>query len=347
MTNILYKLRNQPKIAIITIRIIAMYILLGAIAKVLWGAPSDLPASLIQMMSWDEQNLFDAVIFVELFAACLVIISPRIGWPLISAVLTGFVLVLFQQLLSGEEACGCFGSSFTVPTPVMFGIDLIAVTCILLVQPWESLQTTSWRAWGFIPAPLLAALGVWYVHSATMAPVQVQPGIDDSALVTQIPNKLEDEQHKIESPPELNLPKEPIVKIQLPAPIESDWRLPARFPRNIKLHPPDWINKPLSEVELATWTDTSKMPDDCAIIFYYDTCTHCADHIKSVADSADEVNYVFVQLPTAPNNRFPKIIHSLPEGLHVKLPLGPRWQIKTPWQVEVKAGTVIEATQGF
>ena len=134
LTTTLERLRSRPKVTGVVVRIVATYVLLGAAAKVLWGAPSDLPAALLQMVRWDERVLFDLVIFVELFVAGLAIVSPKIGWPLVSAALTGFVIVLVQQLRGGETSCGCFGSALTVPTQVMLGIDLLALTGMALVQ---------------------------------------------------------------------------------------------------------------------------------------------------------------------------------------------------------------------
>ena len=349
LTTTLERLRSRPKVTGVVVRIVATYVLLGAVAKVLWGAPSDLPAALLDMVRWNEQNLFDLVIFVELFVAGLALVSPKIGWPLVSAALTGFVIVLVQQLRGGEASCGCFGSAFTVPTQVMLGIDLLALTGMALVQPWSSLRSTSWRAWAVVPAPLLAVVGVWYVHSATIAPVQPPPDLDDSALVNQTSDTPENEQLAVDPPPTSPspLPPEPITTQPPPAPKESDWRLPARLPRIITLRPSDWVNQPLRECALATWADTSKMPEDCTLIFYYDTCPHCAEHIEAKADSADRVDYVFIQLPTARNSRYPRVVHELPRGLRVKLPAGPRWQIETPWDVVVGNGIVIDAIKGF
>lgn len=349
LTTTLERLRSRPKVTGVVVRIVATYVLLGAAAKVLWGAPSDLPAALLQMVRWDEQVLFDLVISVELFVAGLAIVSPKIGWPLVSAALTGFVIVLVQQLRGGETSCGCFGSALTVPTQVMLGIDLLALIGVALLQPWSSLRSTSWRAWAVVPAPLLAVVGVWYVHAATIAPVQPPPDLDDSALVNQTSDTPENEQLAVDPPPTSPSPPppEPIVAKRPPAPKESNWRLPARLPRIITLRPPDWVNRPLRECALATWADTSKMPEDCTLISYYDTCPHCAEHIEAKADSADRVDYVFIQLPTARNSRYPRVVHELPRGLHVKLPAGPRWQIETPWDVVVRNGIVIDAIKGF
>ncbi len=350
LTTTIERLRSRPKFTGVIVRIVATYVLLGAIAKVLWGAPSDLPAALLQMVRWDEQILFDLVIFIELLAAGLALVSPKIGWPLVSAALAGFVIVLMQQLRTGEASCGCFGSAFTVPTQVMLGIDLFALIGIALVQPWSSLRSTSWRAWAVVPAPLIAVVGVWYVHAATIAPVPSLPDLDDSALVNQASDASQNEQLAVEPPSASSSTPpqpEPIATEKRPAPKGSDWRLPARLPRIITLRPPDWINQPLRQCALATWTDTSKMPEDCTLIFYYDTCPHCAEHIEAKADSADRVDYVFIQLPTARNSRYPKVVHELPRGLHVKLPAGPRWQIETPWDVLVSNGIVIKAIKRF
>ncbi len=353
LTTTLERLRSRPRVTGVVVRIVATYVLLGAVAKVLWGAPSDLPAALLDMVRWNERHLFDLVIFVELFVAGLALVSPKIGWPLVSAALTGFVIVLVQQLRTGEASCGCFGSAFTVPTQVMLGIDLFALIGIALVQPWSSLRSTSWRGWAVVPAPLIAAVGVWYVHSATIGPAPSHPDLDDSALVNQASDASQNEQLAVDppptsaSPPEPERAPEPIATPQPATPKESDWRLPARLPRIITLRPPDWVNHPLRQCALATWADTSKMPKDGTLIFYYDTCPHCAEHIEAKADSADRVDYVFIQLPTARNIRYPRVVHELPRGLHVKLPAGPRWQIETPWDVVVRNGIVIDVIKGF
>ena len=345
-------LRRRPSIGALVIRVAAAYVLVGAVAKVFWGAPSDLPQALLHAVPLDPEVLFDLVIAVELLCAVMALVAPRLGWPIVAAVLIGFIGVLVQQLRAGELSCGCFGTAVTAPAWLMLSIDSVALLGVILIQPWSSLRSTPWRAWAIIPAPLVAAAGLWYVHWATIAPVGGAVDRDDSVLVSQSETDTPDAEPEIMNPrsaPEAPTPSSPIEdssedSIEEPTPA---WRLPARLPRIIALRPREWINQPLRECALATWADTSKMPEDCTLIFYYDTCTHCAEHIEAKADSAAQVDYVFIQLPTARNSRYPRVVRELPRGLHVKLPAGPRWQIETPWDVVVRNGIVIDAIKGF
>ena len=102
---------SRPRIAALIIRILGLYVLVGALAKVLWGAPSDLPAVLLNAIEWDPEGLFVLVIAVELMTSGVVLIAPRVGWPFLACVLSGFLTVLVLQASMGESSCGCFSST--------------------------------------------------------------------------------------------------------------------------------------------------------------------------------------------------------------------------------------------
>ncbi|UCD76509.1 MAG: hypothetical protein JSV91_06205 [Phycisphaerales bacterium] len=289
--------RRPERAAVITIRVIGLYVLAGALGKAFWGAPSDLPAVLLRAAPGRAEEMFLSAVGAELFAAVVALIAPRAGfWPL-GCLMLAFITVLLGQ--SGElgAPCGCFGAVAIVPAWVILCVDALALAGLFVMQYSGSLCGQPWRPWGLAAGVLVAAAGVVYVRA-------------DAAHA-------------------------------------GDWRSPDTLPRFAVLHPPDWVGKPLRRTGLARWVDTSEFPEDATLILYFETCQQCATHLRELAEDPGGTDYVLIQLPTPPRSRQPIRVKKLPDGMHLTLPGQVRWQVRTPWDVIVEDGKVVEVVKGF
>lgn len=340
--------RSTARLAATVVRLAAAYILAGAIAKVLWGTPADLPAVLRDNAHGQLGLLFELVAAVEVFAAVAALVGPRIAWPCPAALLLVFLGILGAQLSEGATSCGCFGSSVEIPPLVMIVVDAVVLLAIFAVRPWRSLSRYEWNSWGIAVASVAAVGASAYLGFAAEVPQEDLDATDPFAgRRPAIPADA----------PALNLgvaggtitSGTGGATESTDPPRHRAWRLPEHFPRYVILAPDRWVGTRLNATNLATWADVSKFPSDAHLVFYYDTCGHCADHLRLLAEAdadadADErTSYVLIQLPRKPDSRHPVRVDRMPEGLHVSLPAGTRWIIKTPWEVTVKDGRVTAA----
>lgn len=327
--------RTAAVVAAGVIRVAALYVLAGALAKLLWGSPADLPAVLRDHAHGGLGLFFELVVGVEIFVAVVALLAPRIGWPFVTALLLVFLVVLGAQLGEGAESCGCFGSEITIPPWIMLVVDGVLAIAVIGVRPWRSLRRQGWRAWSLAVASLAGFGGFAYLGTVSELPA-------DDLLATDPVHPIRIPGDALDTIPGAAAAAARTGEIEEPHKINR-WKLPEHLPRYVILAPDRWIDKRISATALATWADTAAFSPNARIIFYYDTCDHCADHLRYLADEAPDDDYVLVQLPTGLNNRNPVVVDRTPEAIHVALPSGTRWMIKTPWEVRLEDGVVVEA----
>ncbi len=336
---------HAPGFAGLVVRAGGAYILLGALGKTLFGTPADLPAALLRWMYWDHHALLVLVIAVEALIGMTAIIAPRLAWPIVMAALAAFMAMLGVQMSEGATSCGCFGSALTVPPWVMMVVDGALLALLALSRPWSALAGQPWRWWApGAGAAAAVVAGLWVQQAARVdgpsdgrSPGSTvgdrQPPLDSGSSGTggsasQAPPS--DGSTPPVAPPPDGTPS-------------SSWRLPARFPRYVVLQPGAWIDQPVGETVLATWVDPSLIPGDCDIVFFMETCHHCAAHLRQLAQSPPSIPLVLIQVPTPAGSTYPVVVDVYPEASRLRLPRGTEWHIQLPWHVEIRGGRVRQA----
>jgi hypothetical protein len=327
----------RSRLAAWSVRAAGVLILVGGLAKVFWGTPVDLPSVVLDAGRRAPEAMFLTVVGVELFVGLLALSSPRLGWSAVLALGGVFLSVLVAGLIRGDASCGCFGGGAEVPTWLMLVIDALLLTTVLLGRPWRTLSDNPARPWlaAVIGAAVIPVLIV--VHSG-LAPIDgdldAHDGkVDGSGAPAGIDGR--DAEGVENSAPASDGGSAP--------PDTSAWRLPSVMPRYVRLEPDRWIGRPVQRTALSTWTDVAAFPSDGLIILYLDTCPDCADHLRSLTAQPPELPLVLVQIPSRPTARHPVVVHTLPPGLHVVLPTGPDWMVRTPWELAVSGRTVTDA----
>ncbi len=327
------------RLAATIVRAAAVWILLGGVLKLFWGTPNDLPDVVRDMMWRDPAAWLALVVGVELLIGIAAMISPRLGWWGVAALLAVFTGVAVIETARGSESCGCFGAAVTVPPWVMAAIDVLILAAVLWARPWSSLRNGAWRPWWCIGTGLAAfTFAFLLINEEGDAPDSPTNPLAVSTLPA----------NGVLSPPNgSNFPPDNGSNVaddggEVPTvPDTPEWRLPDRLPRWVELRPQDWVGHDLRATQLAIWTDVSKIPDNSLLVFYYDTCPHCRDLLRQLAANPMGENYVMLRFP--PVRGYPVVVDQRPQGLLVDLPKGTQWVIEVPWKVTVRGGRVERA----
>lgn len=139
------------KIARFAIAAAGFWILLGALFKLFWGTPADLPQS-VKDVPLELGTTYRMAIAIELVLATLAFLKPRWAWlPLLGALMV-FDIILGKEMEAGAASCKCFGGKVEMPPELMMGIDSALFLAIVLTRPWITVGGKG------APAVLLAAL---------------------------------------------------------------------------------------------------------------------------------------------------------------------------------------------
>lgn len=147
-------------------RVAALWVLTGAVLKLVTGSPRDLP-QLVRDLPLDAVLTFQAVISAELFLGVLALVLPRRAWPLLLALLLVFAALLIPQLDQGS--CGCWGRT-TMSPRLMLGMDLVLVGLLIAARPWRAPRAGGRRVRLGLGAAVLAALVPWFWSFQAGAP---------------------------------------------------------------------------------------------------------------------------------------------------------------------------------
>jgi hypothetical protein len=345
-------------------------------------------------MDLDPFAVIPAAVVVESTVGVLALLVPRRGWAPLAALLAAFIAILVLHVRAGGEHCGCLGGALALPAWLMLLIDgslLVAIVALAIARhrhagaPPADGSSTAQRARAggarvgtALPSGLALGLALGWFASARLLPlrpaesrVAIGSGSDGAArpasgqaamnATAEASAPIATASSAASAPP--TLPTTPP-----PSAAPAAWRLPEVIPDQVILRPLQWKGKRLAETELGRWTDTSTFPADATVVIYYESCSHCAAHLRELAEkqaaakpgtdsspgaggAASSANasgaaprYVLVQLPTPAAYTGKLFVDRLPEGMHVQLPAQVQaWVITPPWDVTIHDGVVTDA----
>ncbi len=130
--------RPSPAFPAAAVRLAALWILAGAVFKLGFGTPMDLPKIVREASALPIGTTYRLVIAIELVVVALAFLRPRWGWWVVVFQYLVFEAVLATQIQSGAKACGCFGSKLEALTPtIMMTIDTALLLLLLASRPWR------------------------------------------------------------------------------------------------------------------------------------------------------------------------------------------------------------------
>lgn len=356
------------KLSPLAVRLPALWILGVALIKLVAGSPADIPVFIREnplSQALGEQLNFQLIVAVELSFALIALFVPRVGWWLVSALLTIFVGVLLKLIAEGSTSCGCFGGAISLSPYAMLAIDGSLFAFLLFTRPWQAIPAAPLpmarvalaaivgAVVPFVALPLIDGARRKPATPATDAPVTQPSSTSTGESATSTP--------KLPTPPALpQLPKTNTPPANA-RPNSADgflvpsfdasgkWKLPDSLPRWARLRPPEWIGKSIHETDLAVWMDTRAYPEDGTWILYLETCSHCADYLKTLeANFANDPKlYVFVRLATD-KDETEQVVKIKPPGEQAALPKEVTWVVGPelpPWELVLEGGVVRSATR--
>lgn len=142
---------------VVTRVLFPVWLLTGAILKLVDLSPANLPAALVRGLGGlgvDLAFVLRYSIAVELVVVAVVWLLPRLARPVALAMLLAFVPVLVGDLLLGASSCGCFGA-VPVPPWVTLATDLALLAGVW----WLGGKAPSLRVEGSLPLGRSLAVG--------------------------------------------------------------------------------------------------------------------------------------------------------------------------------------------
>lgn len=124
-----------------SLRLCALWLATGALAKLFLGTPALLPDVIREHTPVSLNLTYTLVIGVELALVALGFLRPRLAWPLFVVLYAFFEFVLTTQLRAGAKSCGCFGDGFHVSPALMMVVDSALLLCLLVTKPWLALRS--------------------------------------------------------------------------------------------------------------------------------------------------------------------------------------------------------------
>ena len=370
------------KLSPLAVRLPALWILGVASIKLLAGSPADIPIFIRENPignALGEQLTFQLIVATEVSFSLIALRSPRIGWWLMSALLTVFVGVLLKLIGEGATSCGCFGGAVKLSPFAMLGIDGTLFAFLLFTRPWAAIQkaplpTAQLALLALVgialPFPALPMIDAWRKEQRAKDPqsARVEPATTEKPATNTntSPSSTSTTPDKPVATKPPQLPTPPQLPKSNPAaanarPNSSDgfltpsvdasgkWKLPDSLPRWARLRPPEWIGKSIHETDLAVWMDTRSYPEDATWILYLETCSHCADYMKALEANFgnDPKLYVFVRLSTD-KDETEQVVKIKPPGEQAALPKEVTWVVGPelpPWELVLEGGVVRSATR--
>lgn len=126
---------KSPLLPALTVRLAALWILVGALFKLLYGTPLDLPP-MVRAVPLEIGLVYKLAIGIELAITAVAFFRPRLGWWLVALQYVAFGVVLAPLVWEGAESCGCFGSSGPKPSTMAI-IDGALLALMLASRPWR------------------------------------------------------------------------------------------------------------------------------------------------------------------------------------------------------------------
>jgi len=293
--------------------LVPIYLLAGALAKIVDGSPSHLPAALVQLagrVDWDLLYILRLSIAAELTVAGVMLLLPRLSRLAGGMILGLFFPILVGDLLLGASSCGCFGAVAIPPIVTLF-VD----GCLFAGLVFFGGRDERFRWSPTLSSVRVLLAGLWTVF-AFMLGFAVTPPAPAASSET---GAVETEQ------------------VDQPAPLpEKGYFLP-RYA--------DWVGKKWTEIPLASWI--SGVPSDWKwkgieyVLLYRKDCEHCHDLMLTYFSDVLPIPVLAVAVPE--KQGFPeKNIQDFPciECRKAELPSGVDWFFKTPVLIRIEDGVI-------
>jgi len=300
----------QARIGVVTTRVVVpLWLILGAVLKIIDGSPSPLPSVLIKYLGGAGIDLLFVLKFsiaIELIVAGVMILVPQLARFTGLLLLGGFFPILVAELVTGASSCGCFGAVTVHPAITMSTDGAFFLIVLLLGRKATSLKMTP-----VLPLGRTLVAGIWMIIAFALA-FGYSPSSAEAGLNTNNPDGNNG----------------------------SSIAVPEYFLPNYD----EWLGQAWSDVPIAPFI--SVIPDDFDsgrhyVLFYRKDCEHCHELIEVFFTGPLSVPTLAIAVPDV--DGFPSegvLSFSCDECSHAELPSGCSWFMTTPVLVRLNEGLV-------
>jgi hypothetical protein len=293
----------------IAVRVSALWLFAGAFFKLFFGNPNLIPPLVREHTPFSLILTYEIAISIELAIVALAMLKPRVGWLAITPLFVFFLVLLGDMVRQGKSNCGCFGNAFELHPLVMMSIDAACLGFVLATRPWSAPfgRGAPWAAVG-------TAMAIGVVLPWIVIGDKSQKPADPGLVVT------------------------PGNGTTAPVP-------PADGGRKVwvEMHPERWTGQTVYDIaELTRQVPAEMIPTDGTIVFWRQSCDHCAAHLRAMASETDESKLILLVQVTDDMKASPAV-DALPSGANVTrfaLPEGPDYLVETPSELHVAGGVV-------
>jgi len=296
---------------------VPLWILAGALFKLLDGSPSTLPGVVIRLsgaIGFDLGFVLHFMVAVELVVVGVIWLLPTLARIAGAALLSVFMLTLVGELVNGASSCGCFGT-VTVHPAVTMAIDGLLLLGVL---------TLGRRSVRLRVSRTVATAGVASVLVWTLASFAIAFGLSAANGRTAARSTA-------------------AARTETPTPSaasEADAAPPPYYLPDYK----SWLGRRWSDLEIARWV--RGLPADIEqgeryLVFYRKDCEHC--HLLLEEHFSGPLPFPTTVVAVPERAGFPTTgVLPMPctECGQAELPSGCDWFMKTPVVVRLNGGVV-------
>jgi len=321
--------------------IVPLWILTGAVFKLVEFAPSTLPETIREPaanMGMDLHVLLPVLIGLEFLAVAVLFFIRPLARLMALFMLGVFCLILIGELLKGNTSCGCLGGA-SPPPWVMLAIDgamlvgVLATSIAMLMAgerflPW----TPRLQRVPYIAAVALTAAGFSLSFGALAADINERQNI--------VSGQNDDDANGAPQ----NQPNDPRANPDAKS-LPGYWMTTGDEPES-------WEGKSWREIDIFQYM--KRLPSDMDaplkyIVFYRRNCSHCATMFNNdFVHSAIGSKTTAIEVPMDKSTMTPPNPWPMPDTKCelMELPLGVDWIITTPLALRIENGIVTCANEG-
>ncbi|MCY2961560.1 MAG: hypothetical protein NTY35_15460 [Planctomycetota bacterium] len=281
----------------------AAWLITWAGMKLFLGNPQSLPETVRNLSPFGPELTFRVAIALELSIFCLAMLKPHLGWLPLAGLYAFFLALLVPMVASGAESCGCGGGAFKMPPIVMLSVDAALLLGIVLTRPWK-------RLFGPGLSTLLLLFGVAASWAAPWLVIRSSSTADGPLVIDSKTGTVRSGAGEI---------------------------------RYAFLDPSKWKGRTIVDVtELTQWIAADLLPVEGSIVFWRQSCPHCAQHLREMAAKDDGSRQVLL-VQARDDLKNGREVDAMPQGAHVTtfaFPENLECAFTTPCEVVIQGGAV-------
>jgi hypothetical protein len=361
--------------------VVPLWILTGAVFKLVERTPSNLPSQIVRLAKDQQLDLalvLRSLIGLEFLAIAVMLFLPRFARVMAIFILACFCAILINEIRVGATSCGCFGTVKINPW-IMLAIDGLLLSAVILFRPIPAAKNPTtvdgsgnpWRRNWPIAAviAIIAGLGVAFVapekptiaqptemladtSPAGNAPLPPSPKPGDGVGEGAKPQAAKPDATGALSPQQTTVPAPAAAQqVDAGAPAKDPTRNPSPLPLPSWFSPSvdKWVGQPWRETELFRFMPVWPRNLDEGrhyVIFYSKTCDHCHLLLENFFAGQPPISTVLIEIPAKSPTGEPPLPMPTKVAQFLSLPKGPDWMITTPLMAAIEDGKVVCAQEG-